>query len=253
MANQERFMTWLETHTQLSSKSVAKYASALRVVSSELEHYGLENRDLYTVTETAFIDRILANPEFQTKDTKGHQMYSVALNHLKRYVADLDSGELQIALFQEEMDFDKYLHESKASTIKKNITDTPQEKSSPQIVNDHRIWRRNPKYASEALTEANYLCEFDNEHKHFVSKYSKRNYVEAHHLIPMQFQNEFAYSLDNYANIVSICMVCHKKIHYGFFDDKKDILDKLFDARRDRLRQSGISITRRKLYSYYQD
>lgn len=190
MVNQEHFMTWLETHTRLSSKSVAKYASALRIISSEMEHYGLGNRDLYAVTDTAFIDRILVNPEFRTKDKKGHQMYSVALNHLKRYIAVGNNGELQKALFQEEMEFDKYLHEPKASSVKRTVTDTPQEKPTPQLVNDHRIWRRNPRYANEALVEANYQCEFDNEHKHFVSKYSKSSYVEAHHLIPMQFQGK---------------------------------------------------------------
>lgn len=85
---------------------------------------------------------------------------------------------------------------------------------------------------------ADYLCEYD-----FISK----NYVEAHHLVPMQYQEQFENSLDIHANIVSICLVCHKKIHFELFDDK------LFNIRKERLIKGGINISLDELYSYYQD
>jgi len=69
----------------------------------------------------------------------------------------------------------------------------------------------------------------------------------------MQYQEQFDCSLDIHANIVSICLVCHKKIHFGLFKDKKEILEKLFNSRRDRLIKSGINISLDELYSYYQD
>ena len=38
----------------------------------------------------------------------------------------------------------------------------------------------------------------------------QRNYVEAHHLIPMGFQDDFSKSIDVEANIISLCTYCHK-------------------------------------------
>lgn len=119
--------------------------------------------------------------------------------------------------------------------------DRVQDKPNHRTVNNRKIWSRNPRYASDAVVNADYLCEFASQHNHFVSKFSQRNYVEAHHLIPMKFQEQFDCSLDIYANIVSLCMVCHKKLHYGMFEDKKSILDKFFQERQERSNSSFIS------------
>lgn len=70
-----------------------------------------------------------------------------------------------------------------------------------------------------------------------------KNYVEAHHLIPMQYQEKFDNSLDIHGNIVSICLVCHKKIHHGLFKNKKHILEILFKSRRERRIISEVNLT----------
>jgi 5-methylcytosine-specific restriction enzyme A len=69
----------------------------------------------------------------------------------------------------------------------------------------------------------------------------------------MKYQELYDNSLDIHSNIVSLCMVCHKILHFGMFVDKKAILDKLFEGRRDRLINSGIDISISELYQYYQD
>jgi hypothetical protein len=74
--------------------------------------------------------------------------------------------------------------------------DRVQDKPNHRTVNNRKIWSRNPRYASDAVVNADYLCEFASQHNHFVSKFSQRNYVEAHHLIPMKFQEQFDCSLD---------------------------------------------------------
>lgn len=157
-------------------------------------------------------------------------------------------------LFKEDALYEQRYHEYTAKhNINLQIIDVEKEKPTPTIVNNQKIWRRNPQYASEAIAAADFLCEFDNKHQHFLSMYSKRNFVEAHHLIPMRYQEIFDCSLDVHANIVSLCVVCHKKVHYCIFEDKKEILDKLFFERETRLQQSGIRITLEKLYSLYNE
>ncbi|KRF52561.1 hypothetical protein ASG99_12430 [Bacillus sp. Soil768D1] len=165
-------------------------------------------------------------------------MYSAALNYFKRYIEQNNDKEFQGDLLKEKLEFEKYLTEKPVNVSRGNIEDKPNDKPNDKpkhrSVNNKKVWSRNPKYASEALADADYLCEFNNQHHHFKSKFNQKNYVEAHHLIPMSYQDQFDCSLDIHANIVSICLVCHKKIHFGLFEDKKEIIDKLFDSRRER-------------------
>ena len=251
--NKDNFADWLKTYANIKPYSIGRYSKAIGTISSELGDYGLQRINLFNLTETAFIDTILSNPEFKKKNEKGHRMYSVALNHFKKYIEYFYDSELQAELFKEEQEFEKYLTENPANVSRGNIEDKPKDKPNHKSINNRKVWNRNPKYATEAVADAYYLCEIDNQHKHFISKFNGKNYVEAHHLIPMQYQEQFDISLDIHANIVSICLVCHKKIHFGMFEDKKEILEKLFNSRRERLIKSGINISLDELYSYYLD
>lgn len=253
MMNQDTFAEWLRTNADIKSYSIGRYSKAINTISSELGDYGLQKINLFHLTDTAFIDTILDNPEFKRKNDKGNRMYSTALKHLKKYIDYFYDSELQAELLKEELEFEKYLAKTPTDASKANIEDKPIDKPNHRSVNNKKVWSRNPKAASEAVAEADYLCEFNNQHKHFTSKFNGKNYVEAHHLIPIQYQEQFENSLDIHANIVSVCLVCHKKIHHGLFEDKKEVLEKLFNSRRERLIKGGINISLDELYSYYQD
>ncbi|MEH7254292.1 hypothetical protein V7111_19400 [Neobacillus niacini] len=253
MMNKDTFAKWLETHTDLQQYAIKRYSRAIEKLPSELVDYRLQRIILFNLTDTTFIDTILNNLEFKKKDTKGHRMYSTALKHFKKYIEYSYDSEFQAELFKEEQEFEKYLTGNPDEVRRGNIEDKPKDKPNHRAVNNRKVWNRNPRYASESVANADYLCEFDNQHKHFISKFNQKNYVEAHHLIPMQYQEWFENSLDIHANIVSICLVCHKKIHFGLFEDKKEILNKLFNSRKERLKASGIDVDLNKLYSYYQD
>lgn len=41
-------------------------------------------------------------------------------------------------------------------------------------------------------------------------------------------------------NIVSLCSHCHNLLHYGRFEDKKPILEKLYNERKEALKECGI-------------
>lgn len=77
----------------------------------------------------------------------------------------------------------------------------------------------------------------------------KKLRIEAHHLIPIGEQSKFSFSLDVDANIVSLCPNCHRKLHHG--KDIKEDLFKLFNARKDLLKKSGIEITFDELLELY--
>ena len=73
--------------------------------------------------------------------------------------------------------------------------------------------------------------------------------MEPHHLIPMSFSDRFENSLDNEANIVSLCSNCHNEIHYG--KDAYKLIEKLYNQRKNVLSQAGIEITLEELIKAY--
>jgi len=101
-----------------------------------------------------------------------------------------------------------------------------------------------------ALKRANYSCEYNNEHKSFIRKSSNERYTEPHHLIPISRQGSFKKSLDIPENIVSLCSDCHNNIHYG--KDAKKLVEKLFNERKEQLREVGISIDLETLLNLYE-
>ena len=69
--------------------------------------------------------------------------------------------------------------------------------------------------------------------------------MEGHHLIPMKHQDNFDCSIDVYANIVCLCPVCHKLLHYGQTKEKTIVAEGLYEKRQARLIQSGIDISKK--------
>ena len=115
-------------------------------------------------------------------------------------------------------------------------------------------YARNSKKAAFALIDANFKCEFDPSHISFISKKTGRNYVEAHHLIPMSQQQNPAYAkvnLDVRANIVSLCPNCHRLLHHAAKGSWAPILNVLLNARASKLKSKGIGVTKAFLESHY--
>ena len=76
--------------------------------------------------------------------------------------------------------------------------------------------------------------------------------MEAHHLLPMSSQKDFlSINIDREENIVCICPNCHRAIHYGNIDEKRERLSKLYDIRENELKQSGINISKQELLKLY--
>lgn len=132
----------------------------------------------------------------------------------------------------------------------KNFKDIPKDKNKicKNIINQ---WPRDPVIAERALINSNFKCTINCTHEHFKSKVTGENYVESHHLIPMCYQEDFDNSLDVEANIVCLCVVCHKKLHHAELNEKKDMLYTLFNQREERLKKCGLIISFDELVELY--
>lgn len=121
------------------------------------------------------------------------------------------------------------------------LISTPSKTTAPlpvpprQLINERYQWKRDPKIAKESLINSNYQCEFNKEHITFISEVSGEMFMEAHHLIPMNLQNKFEYSLDVPGNIVSLCPNCHRMIHHAGKVQKNKLIEKLFHSRSNEM------------------
>lgn len=95
---------------------------------------------------------------------------------------------------------------------------------------ESRKWVRDPKIRDLALKKTNYKCELDNSHQTFI--YKGIQFMEGHHLIPMEYQHLFINSLDVVSNIISLCPNCHRKIHYGEPLERIEMATKLYNIRK---------------------
>ena len=75
-----------------------------------------------------------------------------------------------------------------------------------------------------------------------MAESNHRPYMEVHHILPMSLQGQFEHSLDIYANIICLCPICHRQLHAGLIAERRDIIDHLYEERRDRLVKSGIEL-----------
>lgn len=218
------YENYLRTVRKVSDSTIKHYTGALSSISKRLKCEGKVENSIYEVenlTELEIIRTYLLNDiDFIELDSRGHQMYSAAINNYYRFAL----GD----------DFTKRNYD-----VRK--IDLPLEKKVLQV-KESMTYQRSTIIKNQALKAANYECECDHSHKTFTNKTNMKPYMEAHHLIPIKFQDDFQYSLDVYANLVSLCPICHRLLHYGIDSEKKDILLFLYGEREKRLYESGIEI-----------
>ena len=206
-------------------KSVKHYTGALNSASERLKELGIVENDIFELSDIndlkAAVD-ILRNDEFAAKDSKGHNMYSVGLNHYLRFAEGEGFAEAKdkIALF-----------------------DAPIAPGDA-IATNQTSFNRSNILRLQAIEFAGYSCEMDNEHKTFIAEATQKPYMEGHHAMPMNLQGSFDVSLDVYANIICLCPLCHRRIHYGIKNDRKDMISQIYDKRSERLAHSGIYLSK---------
>jgi len=130
------------------------------------------------------------------------------------------------------------------------LADGPIERGQASQSKGFVRWTRTPEIARQVCEEKSYVCEVG-AHPTFVSRASNKPYVEAHHLIPVGYQDEFKYSLDVPENILILCPLCHRVFHHSQPECRDVILEKFYHERSAGLAARGIEISLAKLKEYY--
>ena len=114
-----------------------------------------------------------------------------------------------------------------------------------------KSWKRNRNRAFTALKDAEFKCELDESHKTFISYKTEMPFMEAHHLIPMENQGDFKYSIDVSENIICLCPNCHRSFHNSVDETKLKLITKFLNKRKVLLKEREITINQEKLSEYY--
>lgn len=168
----------------------------------------------------------------------------------KRIYASKDTVRSEINIQLDNLLIDKELNEGSFKIHPfSGYKRKPVKKKKPKKKNSYNVYFRDKKISLNALSQAEYKCEIDIEHRLFVRKNANIFYTEPHHLVPMEYSDQFDVSLDVEENIVSLCSHCHNEIHYG--RDRYKLIEHMYNMRKQLLESVGIIITLEELYQMY--
>lgn len=221
----EYYARYLTDIRKNSQSTVKHYFDALNNISRRLKEKSLVRENIYEVADIDTLfqlrDILYSDPDFIQANERGRRMYSAGLNNYCRFA----SGEGFSEIAEKIKTFDVPVSKDQNLTITKTI------------------WKRSGVLRTQAFELANYKCELNSEHETFIAESTHKPYMEGHHALPMSLQDQFSVSLDVYSNIVCLCPLCHRKIHYGVENEKRIMLDSIYAKRSSRLAKSGIRMS----------
>lgn len=220
------YVKYLKEIRKVSDSTVKHYQDALRYISKYLVQKEKLQQTVYEIQDIGELEIIktylYSDPDFVALDKRGHQMYSAGFNNYYKFA----SGEGFANIHQQ---------------IEVLDTEVPIADKHTRI---QTAWSRSSIIKIQSIESAGYLCEVNPEHQTFTARSTGHPYMEGHHALPMKYQDKFDKSLDVYANIICLCPVCHRLLHYGIEAEKENVLNKIYYDRSDRLAASGIKISK---------
>lgn len=236
-ALKEYFIKYMEEIKGLSEASIKHYMGALdTVISRYLKEKGLVNHSIFEIKSLKHLldvqEILKKDPDFVALNEKGHRMYR---SGLQSYI-DFARGQWS----------DSHKDEDTKVELSKLDEPIPREKYHYEITSER--YRRSPIIKHQVLKAEHYLCEVDHHHETFIVNNTNHAYMEGHHVISLSHQKQFKYSLDIYANVICLCPICHRLLHYGRMSDREKILDQIYGERSERLAKSGLDISRKDFF-----
>lgn len=220
---EQYYINYLRNVRKVSESSINHYLGAIKTISRILRNNKKIESSVFEIIDVNELidisDYLWNNEDFVELNTRGNRMYSAALN---RYI--------EFARGEGFRNIDKTLLDIVVNIKKTN-------KKSIQT------WQRSTIIRNQTMELANFLCEMNNNHKTFQQKGTDHRYMECHHIIPLNKQNEFENSLDVYANLICLCPTCHRFLHHGTNEERLKLLNEIYQKRSKRLEASGLSVT----------
>ena len=131
-------------------------------------------------------------------------------------------------------------------------------KIAPQGYDETEIskkYKRNPLLGKIDIQNAYYCCERNPRHETFTSEKTHKNFMEAHHLVPVKYQQKiwkkYGINVDCVENIVSLCPTCHRAFHNGTKEVKSQMIENIYEKLIPRYKSIGFRITLDEIKKLY--
>ena len=158
---------------------------------------------------------------------------------------------------ENDQQYEEKVDEIKEDNINKDVA-IGAHKVAPQVVDEKRVsskYKRNPLLGKIAIQNAYYCCEKNAHHETFISEKTNKNFMEAHHLVPVKFQQEiwkkYGVNVDCVENILSLCPICHRAFHNGTDEVKSKMIDAMYEIILPRYKSINFNITVSEIKSLY--
>ncbi len=129
-----------------------------------------------------------------------------------------------------------------------NIKENEEYKYVPRIEEGKKKVLRektDPKLKATRMELANHNCEINKDHKTFTNSSGQYQYLECHHIIPLNAQKDFLdIKLDSMFNIIALCPNCHMQVHHASPKEKADIFAKMYELRKDDMEKHGFDLAK---------
>ena len=105
--------------------------------------------------------------------------------------------------------------------------------------------KTDPRLKATRMDLAKHRCEVDNNHITFTNYSGNHQYLECHHIIPMNAQKDFPnIKLDSMFNLIAVCPICHAQVHYATNEEKCAIFGKMYNKRKQEMLEHGFDLRR---------
>jgi 5-methylcytosine-specific restriction protein A len=173
-------------------------------------------------------------------------------NNLIKEEADIFDDDSSSIEAQERVPFEKDIDYSEPD-------DLPEYLKKPVYTfnkNGKKVYKTFKDKKVKAFEIHSYYCScHSEEHYYFTSHATRERYVEGHHMIPMEYQNEYwnhkKINLDATINLVPLCPHCHQKIHKAVKFQRLDVIKELYEKYESNLKILDSSMDLEKFASFY--
>lgn len=231
---------------------IPKYYSKV-IGSNEDSNIALFKIDEMLHIDISYLDKVMLKSNNEQKVMQVKNMNSLFYVNLEDSLNNLLERKFQLKeMVKKGVENNEKDYQVKIEECRKISIVGVEESKGTYIVGNSEKFKRDPRRGRNAIENADYKCEIEETHQFFISNKTGFNYVEAHHLIPIEYTPIFeGINIDVEENIVSLCPICHRKLHHAMIRDKLDMLKVLYETRKQGLKRKGIDITYEELIIFY--
>ena len=119
-----------------------------------------------------------------------------------------------------------------------------------------KVYKTQRIFKKSAFESHNYYCACHEEkHYYFTAEATNKQYVEGHHMIPMEFQDQYwkdkQTNLDCTINLIPLCSHCHGKIHKSIKPERVQIITEVYNKYKDKILTIDNGLTFDKFAELY--